>query len=155
MTLAHYSAEPFVLDRARLYPQTHGGFKPLGLWLSVEDDAEESWPAWCAANDFYLDALAHRTEIVLRADAPIRRITTDAELWRFNAEFAAPRSINPLAMIDWPRVQAHYGGLLIAPYLWTARLDLLWYYGWDCASACLWDLTCIDAVFTPATERGR
>ena len=41
--------------------------------------------------------------------------------------------------IDWPKVAERYDGIIIAPYQWSRRLDgPMWYYGWDCASGCVW-----------------
>lgn len=32
-----------------------------------------------------------------------------------------------------------------APYQWECRLDrdTFWYYSWDCASACIWNLQAV------------
>ena len=43
MTLYHYSATPFVLDRTRTYTQTRDDFKPKGLWLSAEAGTNDDW----------------------------------------------------------------------------------------------------------------
>jgi len=37
-------------------------------------------------------------------------------------------------------VSKEYDGIEIAPYQWDARLSLIWYYGWDVASGCIWNL---------------
>jgi hypothetical protein len=79
-------------------------------------------------------------------DANVRHLATAAEIRCFTAEFQEPHPATPLTTIDWARIQEQYGGLIIAPYQWSVRLDFLWYYGWDCASACLWDLTVIQSV---------
>ena len=41
--------------------------------------------------------------------------------------------------IDWERVKEQYSGIIITPYCFDLRLDFIWYYGWDCESACIWD----------------
>lgn len=147
MRLVHYSRDPFVLDRTHVYPPTRH-FKPNGLWVSVEggEEDDETWFSWCITNEFHLADLAHRTEIVLLPDANVRHLATADDIVSFSAEFPAPHAICSLYAIDWARVQAHYGGLIIAPYQWSVRLDVMWYYGWDCASACLWDVRLIDKV---------
>ena len=41
-------------------------------------------------------------------------------------------------------------GIIISPYQWDCRLALEsgWYYGWDCSSGCIWDISCIqDFIF--------
>ncbi len=148
MTLVHYSAAPFVFEPAYVYPPTDH-FKPRGLWVSVEtDDDDDTWRAWCESEGFHLEALAHQAVIELVPAANVRHLATALEVQRFSREFRASNPLTDLHAIDWPRVQRTYGGLIIAPYQWSCRLDLdcFWYYGWDCASACLWDLTQIESV---------
>jgi hypothetical protein len=48
--------------------------------------------------------------------------------------------------IDWVRVAAEYAGILIAPYQRPVRHEIMWYYTWDCASACIWDTSIIERV---------
>lgn len=47
--------------------------------------------------------------------------------------------------IDWTQVAKQYKGLLISPYIFERRIykDTAWYYTWDCASGCVWDVSCI------------
>lgn len=50
-------------------------------------------------------------------------------------------------MTDLPL--SHYShATTITPYCWPARMDpdLIWYYGWDCASGCIWDASTIHQV---------
>jgi len=51
--------------------------------------------------------------------------------------------------IDWEAVAKRYTGIEIEPYNWERRnsgpnnnysMSMLWYYGWDCASGCVWEL---------------
>ena len=41
---------------------------------------------------------------------------------------------------DWKLIAQEFDGIEIAPYQWEIRMDynFFWYYGWDCASGCLW-----------------
>ncbi len=50
--------------------------------------------------------------------------------------------------IDWIKVAKQYAGLIIAPYQWGYRLEpgTHWYYGWDCASGCIWDASVIERI---------
>ncbi|QBI98814.1 hypothetical protein SEA_BOBBY_184 [Mycobacterium phage Bobby] len=48
--------------------------------------------------------------------------------------------------IDWGKVAADYGGIIIAPYQWSRRMDPHWYYTWDCASGCIWNLEAIESL---------
>jgi len=49
-------------------------------------------------------------------------------------------SINQLnhAAIRWDDVAKKYSGIEINPYIWKARYEFDWYYGWDVASGCIW-----------------
>ncbi len=51
--------------------------------------------------------------------------------------------------IEWGRVKAAYKGILITPFhqnLPRTAPDFHWYKGWDCASGCFWNLTCLRQV---------
>lgn len=136
--LLHYSAAPLlsVDDRDHeLYPD----HKPQGLWFSVG----EAWKDWCEAERFGLDRLLHVSPIVLGRGAKILRLRNPAALDKFTAAYRTPllpgtdlRSF----VIDWPKVSESYDGIVIAPYQWRRRLSIeaFWYYGWDCASGCIW-----------------
>ncbi|UOE45506.1 hypothetical protein [Agromyces larvae] len=148
VNLSHYTAEPFVFDRTRTYDQTEfGNGKPRGLWLSV--DGEDDWPAWCRNEQFRLETLEHRAVFTIAADAEVLRIGNLGELKAFTAEYRDHPAFAGTDLgshwIDWPRVAARYDGILITPYLWDARYDLnsMWYYGWDCASGCVWNLAAL------------
>ena len=56
--------------------------------------------------------------------------------------------------IDWPAVATDYPGLIIAPYQWSCRMSEFtrWYYGWDCASGCIWNADAIARVTEEARE---
>ena len=110
--------------------------KPLGFWLS-DESSEDSWSAWCAAEEFPIGS--HRTDF--RADlSNVLHLSSDTDLMRFHDEYVV--RIYP----DWERVGTEYKGILITPYAWNLRLELDWYYGWDCASGCFWDLSCLTPV---------
>lgn len=151
MKLIHYSVEPLAavhsipLDAQSAH--RNGLHKPRGLWVSVGDD----WKEWCEGERFGLDRLAHATEIVLRPDANVLRLASAYEIDLFHADYSVvvhrfSGSLGTLSAIEWPKVAAKYQGIIIAPYVYARRLDGAashWYYGWDCASGCLWDA---DAV---------
>jgi len=155
MSLYHYSAEPFVLDPHRSYPQQRQrewAMKPCGLWLSVEHDGEDSfgWRDWCVGESFHVEALTYRTELALRPEADVLSITNDEALLAFSARFEIPVVPAWFRRIDWAAVATAYRGIIIAPYLWSLRLDerVSWYYGWDCASGCIWDCTTLQQLDT-------
>lgn len=142
MILRHYSSEPFAFDPTRTYDQreeAHCYGKPRGLWLSVD----EGWKEWCQDESFNLDGLVHSTEFDVRDDARILRIQTLLDLDIFHRDHAHREAYGD--SIDWAFVAERYDGILIAPYIWQRRLEYSWYYGWDCASACIWN----PGVLTP------
>jgi len=139
----HYSKEP--LRRVLPAPEQPapgecrpgvGAGKPVGLWFSVGD----AWRKWCRENDYETDGgVAVRTELSLD---PGRFLVIDGygKLMDFDREWSAPTGSGMSSCrIDWRGVAARWGGIVIAPYVWEARYELLWYYGWDCASGCVWD----------------
>lgn len=153
MRLLHYTKKPFVLrDCSYLQGETASPGKPNGLWVSVEGDMD--WPEWCATDrpewirDYYI------TEIALKPDANVLRIETVLQLDAFHKHYAEvpeyrkhwPKDIQSKD-IDWGRVSAVHAGIIIAPYQWERRLhcETNWYYGWDCASGCIWDLSVIES----------
>lgn len=143
MRLLHYTAEPFTLDRSRSYDEAHRIDKPRGLWVSVE--GEDDWESWCRSEDFRPESLSHVTEVVLTADANVLVISNPDELRGLTARF--PLDVGDLYP-DWARIKSTYDGIIVAPYQWSCRLatEVTWYYTWDCASGCVWNLAAIDSV---------
>jgi len=149
MKWEHYDKrELTVLDPAWQYEQgVH--HKPRGLWLSDADQPEDDWPSWCKAEDFHLDEITHRHEVVLAEGWDILHIGTIQQLRDFHAEYSVPIAPGmPIDYIDWRRVADDYDGIIITPYQWTVRLDLdlHWYYTWDVASACIWNVEAIESI---------
>jgi hypothetical protein len=144
--LFHYSAEPL----GELRPAIQGTrpdmgvlAKPCGLWLSAGDD----WAQWCIENEFALDDLAVRARVTLKESDRLLWLQTVQEILYFQTKYV--RLVEGFATfvgIDWTRVAADYAGILIAPYQGTARHSIMWYYVWDCASACIWDPSIIERV---------
>ena len=108
------------------------GIKPRGLWYEVDGD----WRRWCRddgqtswINGHYLYALA------LDPAVRLLRVCTGKALDDLTTRYAKDRWV-----IDWPAIAAEYDGIEIAPYQWSRRLSpgTSWYYGWDCASGCVW-----------------
>lgn len=166
MILEHYGTETLEWP-PRQYDQKdspYRNFKPWGLWVSVK--GKDDWPWWCEAENFRLDQLAIRTIVHLAKDANIKLITSGPEIEAFTAEYGydvleGKGGNYPLRgkiehiQIDWQRVAKEYDGIIIAPYLWSHRLAWRqedgenvhrvsnWYYGWDCASGCIWNAKAI------------
>jgi hypothetical protein len=130
----HYSreSEPFTPHPVMWQQQRD---KPLGLWYEVDGD----WRRW--VEDERLDWLKDRTlHRLILGDENILKLRGAGGLDDFTEQYRVP-SPDPLwlsSRIDWPRVADEYDGIEIAPYVWSRRLELSWYYGWDCASGCIW-----------------
>lgn len=121
--------------------------KPNGFWVSVE--GEDDWESWCRDNDFCLNRLTHTHEVVLKPDANVLILSGEQDIRDFHAEYGKP--LHPEVRgegIDWPRVAEKYDGIIITPYVWSMRHDIVifWYYTWDCASGCIWDPKCVESI---------
>jgi hypothetical protein len=144
--------------KLQLYGHYKGwkGPKPQGLWFSVETGSEDGWKDWSLGNDFRVEHLQYQYEIKLSDDANLVWINTVDELDEFTEQNKVDdsdrinfyRSINikpSVYELDWRPIKGKYQGIIIAPYLWERRLtsETAWYYGWDCASGCIWNIDCI------------
>lgn len=148
LSLTHYSDSP-TLEPLAVLQLTQPAMKPRGLWVSV--DGEDDWPAWCRSEQFRDTDAQHRFRVRLADDARILHLTDDAAIAQLSEDFGmdhlrglwrkcgmAHKLHGPL-YIDWQ-------GIIIAPYQWTSRRNVSWYYGWDCASGCIWDAAAIATV---------
>lgn len=154
MDLKHYprGRTLFDLDRARAYDQDRRYDKPDGLWVSVKGDRD--WQEWTQSEDFSADTTVAENEysVHLSAAANLLHLTSSRDVYRFTGDYQLEvgwgSSFNRGYRIDWSRVAGEYDGIVIAPYQWECRLDdrTFWYYGWDCASGCIWNLDAIATV---------
>ncbi|MFT4126258.1 MAG: hypothetical protein QM662_08520 [Gordonia sp. (in: high G+C Gram-positive bacteria)] len=156
--LMHYQDHPVDFDRTRTYTQPPADpfGKPTGFWVSVEGD--DDWPSWCQSEDFRTESLSHPHEVRLVPAANVWWLTTIADVDRFHMRFSRRRISDrrisdSWSVIDWRSVAALYDGVIIAPYQ-RSRRELDWYYGWDCASGCIWNLDAIASVEQVAIEAG-
>jgi len=108
--------------------------KPIGFWYSVDGD----WERWCESEqpDWLKGRYVHEVKLG-EEDMVLIRDTLSLDLFH-EKYFKGDRWTGG---IDWPSVAAEFDGIEIAPYQWGRRLDgncSRWYYGWDCASGCIW-----------------
>jgi hypothetical protein len=145
MRLIHHSAEPFVFDPNHVYDKHEIAAavgKPRGLWVS-DETGDDGWRSWCESEEFNLAGLDHETEFVLAPGHNVLVIESPEALSAFDQEYNVglhDRSPFTILGIDWNRVAEDYDGIIITPYQWEHRFGLMWYYGWDCASGCIWNL---------------
>lgn len=143
MILSHFSNGSFKFSSNYKY-DLNRAVKPDGLWLSHED--EYGWGEWCRDNSFRIEDLG--IEHKFKCDtSKWLHIKNGQDLLDFTLEYEKDLiqglSQGFLKDIDWGKVKNKYAGIVITPYQWELRLNskFFWYYGWDCASACVWDLS--------------
>jgi hypothetical protein len=154
MILEHYTSAPLLAVRDTPPAGRGGGSfddKPAGLWVSVK--GERDWPEWTIAESFMTpyDKLCYRIELV--EDHNILIISSTAEFDAFEKEFGGPiLPMSFLRVINWKRVGEKYKGIIIAPYNYERCMSSPWYYGWDCASGCIWDTSAIKCFYEVPNE---
>lgn len=147
LALSHYTTNDTLTPHSVEQYNDHPGGKPRGLWVSV--DGPDDWAAWCRSEEFRNIDEQNRFAVTLTDDANILHLTTFNELMQFTDDWHVPSEWNGLAYsheIQWDQVATHWQGIIISPYNWEARYALLWYYGWDCASGCIWNADAIKEV---------
>jgi len=92
----------------------------------------------------------YESAVTIRDGANILMIENGLQLMDFHREFKADLIPGSLEYIDWGRVVQKYDGIIIAPYQWHLRLndEIFWYYSWDCASGCVWNLGVVEVSET-------
>ena len=146
----HYSEAPLLTALYNKCQDDASCAKPNGLWFSVERErANDGWRDWCVAEKYRPEALTYVAELELD-ESRICRITSACELDAFDEQYTAPL-FNGFVVhyIDWRKVAEKFAGIIIAPYIWERRLRgeaSGWYYGWDCASGCVWDASAVNIL---------
>lgn len=156
MILSHFSAEPLELINPFPYPQledTGGHFKPFGLWLS--DESDHGWKKWCENEEFNLERLKHETKFRVDMEG-VLHLDSAEKVRDFSKQFSVEHGfLGAMRQINWKAVKAAYSGIIITPYFWELRLDMdyMWYYSWDCASGCVWDLSKLSIISQNALRK--
>lgn len=136
--------------------------KPMGGWISVPD-SNHDWPTWCKSEGWGLDSLkfVHTYEL---DTSGVKLITQFDEMCAFHREYARDVRLSSRFArynIEWDRVARDFGGIVIAHYFWSCRLGGMgditnqisnWYYGWDCASGCIWNPDVLTHIETKAYD---
>lgn len=122
--------------------------KPYGFWYQTG----RSWEEWIAGERM-LDWMKPYLVVIEVDPSRILQLRSAYELHQFTEQYKAPFvpgqtvfESGRLTAINWQRVAESWGGIEISPYQWSCRFDLMWYYGWDCASGCVWDLNAVRVV---------
>ena len=114
--------------------------KPTGLWYAIGD----SWLEWCMGAEF--NGIGNYVyEVELNPKSNILVLDNKEQVFAFakNKKYANTGpgyEFMEGSFIDWKKVMSEYDGIEINPYFYDLRFDLglLWYYGWDVPSGCLW-----------------
>lgn len=139
MLVYHYTAT--IPECVEAKDQTASdGRKPIGFWVS-DCDRGNGWREWCESEAWGLDGLKNRMLIDLDMK-DILHLKSVSDIDAFSVDYKkVSYRLYPLNLIDWVAVAKEFSGILISPYQWERRLDGAasdWYYGWDCASGCVW-----------------
>ena len=110
--------------------------KPNGFWVSCEN-SDLGWKEWCETNDFDGN-WDYSYKVYLTQHANILLLENSQQIKDFSEKYSAGDWI-----VDWKEVAKIYDGIIIAPYQWSCRLNVSWYYTWDCASGCIWNAKAI------------
>jgi hypothetical protein len=123
--------------------------KPNGLWYGIGP----SWIEWCLSETEWVHPFVH--EVIVNENR-ILKIDNIEDFEKFESEyqtpnaflegFPIPRSSRLSFYINYPKLAEKYDGIEISPYLHEKRLDSVWYYGWDCASGCIWNTNAIKEL---------
>ena len=122
-------------SRIHKNPQLYD-FKPIGFWYSFGTEwiewVKSEMPEWMG-NNLYEVKIQNKN---------ILKINSSYHLVEFDNEFKVKNPINDIYcdFIDWKRVYEKYDGIEITPYNWDFRLKYMWYYSWDVASGCIWNV---------------
>lgn len=149
-TLLHYPRTPetFTYDPDRTYPSPgdpdHRIDKPSGLWVSVP--GPDDWLAWNRSEEFLNIDPADAHVVTLTRDANVLHLATEQAVRDLCSTYPHPEYTEGYRCPDWAAIREAYDGIVIAPYQWGCRYDVSWYYGWDCASGCIWNLDAIESV---------
>lgn len=126
-TRIHMSQNPFVLQK-RNYVQAPC-MKPQGFWYGIG----QTWHEWVRSEmPHWMGEFNYEVDL---GDSSILIIDSCAGLDKFTKKYGRGEFF-----IDWKLVSEKYDGIEIDPYQWSRRHELMWYYGWDVASGCLWNL---------------
>lgn len=175
MIIAHYSSKLIKkLRNTEQVVNYNYHTKPLGLWISIEDGNgwkeccdDENYNQRGFKHKYSLKLKKDSTILHLKTSTQIREFsekygitekdgyemlkesfdtldekTKQSAVAYFQTYFSKRRD-----NIDWITVAEEYQGIIIAPYQFDCRLETetSWYYGWDCSSGCIWDVSCVES----------
>lgn len=128
--------------------------KPSGLWLS--NDTHFGWKEWCDREEYGMADTESCTAFDVDESRILMLDTSSPEFGNIVSTMVRPHPPHPnygSPLTDWRSVAGGWCGVYMDEGAHAAYFDLdmrlpHWVYGWDCASACVWDLGCIKPVET-------
>lgn len=143
MNLVHYASKPLRRVYSTLAQEEPMVYtKPNGLWVSVDSENGDGWRDWCLTENFREESLICQTPIRLVEPDNVLMLCDVLAVRVFDERYGSETRFGHT--IDWRKAAGDYKGIIIAPYQWSLRLPLQWYYTWDCASGCFWDASAIE-----------
>jgi hypothetical protein len=148
--LTHFSEHPINFNRKVRYSNRKESLhKPDGMWFS-DESGDYAWSHFCIQADWMV-RLKYRMDIKLDLSR-IACLDTDKKTLAFTQKYQVP--IYPIEMnvysnrINWKSVKKDYAGFFVSPYSTKFRYagGYSWYYGLDCACACVWDLRAVEVL---------
>ena len=128
--------------------------KPTGLWYAVGTE----WLSWITSRRQRSDARAFGTGLHVHEITvdPARMLVLDtaAKVLAFNEEFGPPENDRYGGLhFDWRPVAERWAGIEIAPFQPRLKFEVPWYYGWDVASGCIWDVSVVTGLHYLGIDR--
>jgi hypothetical protein len=147
MRLEHFSRTEIttkIYDKDQK-PEASPHGKPRGLWVS-DEAADVSWSTWVQGEELDWLTAGYWYSVSLSSRANILCLQSDRDIRNFTSAYSTESWLG--AAIDWAKVAVRFDGIVITPYVWSCRLDpkTTWYYGWDCASGCIWNARAIKSL---------
>ncbi len=158
----------YLLKNHTYFEQPDSKKKPIGAWLSnkFKEQGNRTWVNFVIGNDFNNRVNPLKNDIYLVEliddNKKILRLKTSLEMLDFTLQYGVltektKRKLERIknnnyydminVEINWKKVQDDgYYGIDISPYIYEMRMVLMWYYGWDCSSQCIWDYRGIKSI---------
>lgn len=116
------------------------GRKPRGLWYAPGtawiDWMQSEMPSWLAAVNHVYTVQPIYAQGGLNSRGGVLQLQTPRAMRDFSRRFAVEGGRE----INWPEVTDFWDGIEIIPsqYDMTGDMTMLWYWGWDIPSGCIW-----------------
>ena len=136
--------DPLLVHQGVVEQRVH--MKPSGLWYGVDG----GWEEWCASEmPQWLGGAKYELDLDESKILIVRNIEAFDKEYGVTVKVPGAPDLDHFH-IDWPRIAKSYSGVEIPSYSWNHRHEFMWYYGWDCASGCVWNPDCVKSIMEVA-----